>query len=128
MEQQRHEVVDLLGVQEVAKVTSTPGAIWSLSDSADLNVNLVRFANGDGVEAHTNSEVDVVGVVVAGEGVIVVDGAASPVRAGQLFFLPKGAQRSIHAGPGELLYVTCHRRRQGIMPTVRTRESAQPST
>lgn len=119
MEQQQHEVVDLLGMREIAQATERPGAIWSLTGSADLNVNLVRFANGDGVEAHTNSEVDVVGVVVAGDGVIIVDGAASPVRAGQLFYFPKGAQRSIHAGPGELVYVTCHRRRQGIMPTVR---------
>lgn len=117
MEPQRHEVIDLLGLREVARTTGTPGAIWSLASSSELNVNLVRFANGDGVEAHTNSEVDVVGVVVAGEGVIVVDGAASPVRAGQLFFFPRGAERSIHAGPDELLYVTCHRRRQGMMPT-----------
>lgn len=124
MEQQQHEVIDLLAVQQVARATDTPGAIWSLAGSPDLNVNLVRFANGDGVEAHTNSEVDVVGVVVAGDGVIVLDGAASPVRAGQLFFFPKGAQRSIHAGPGELVYVTCHRRRQRIMPTRRMGEHA----
>lgn len=124
MEQPRHEVNDLLSIGENARTSATPGAIWSLAGSADLNVNLVRFADGDGVEAHTNSEVDVVGVVIAGEGTIVVDGAASPVRAGQLFFLPRGAQRSIHAGPGELLYITCHRRRQGIMPTVRSRTTA----
>lgn len=121
VERREHEVVDLLGVQDAARATGIPGAIWSLTNSEDLNVNLVRFANGDGVEAHTNTEVDVVGVAIAGEGIVIIDGASAPVRAGQLFLLPKGAERSIHAGPGEFLYVTCHRRRQGMMPVKRER-------
>ncbi|HKV83332.1 MAG TPA: cupin domain-containing protein [Ktedonobacterales bacterium] len=112
-------MIDLLAVAETARTTGAPGVIWSLADSADLNVNLVRFVKGDGVEAHTNTEVDVVCLALAGDGYVIVDGAAENVRAGQLFFLPKGAERAIHAGPTEFVYLTCHRRRQGIMPTRR---------
>lgn len=112
-------MIDLLAVTETARATGVPGVIWSLANATDLNVNLVRFVNGDGVEAHTNTEVDVVCVVVAGDGYVVVDGAGETVRAGQLFFLPKGAERAIHAGPTEFVYITCHRRRQGMMPAKR---------
>lgn len=121
MDPQEHEVVDLLNVERVAESLEIPGAIWSLRASTDLNVNLIRFVHGDGVEAHVNGEVDVVGVVLKGQGVIIVDGASSPVSGGQLFFIPKGAQRSIHAGEDELVYMTCHRRREGLMPERRRR-------
>ncbi|MBL8127203.1 MAG: hypothetical protein JNM64_06180, partial [Chloroflexia bacterium] len=38
---------------------------WS-TQSADLNVNLLVFAAGDGVSAHVNGEVDVLLVCVSG--------------------------------------------------------------
>jgi quercetin dioxygenase-like cupin family protein len=94
----------------------TPGAVWSLAMS-DLNLNLVRFGGRDGVEAHVNAEVDVAGVVIAGEGTLEVDGRVEALRVGDVFHVPKGARRAIHADGGDLVYLTCHRRRAGLMPT-----------
>jgi quercetin dioxygenase-like cupin family protein len=108
-------IVHLAEAAREASERGIPGAVWSLA-RGDLNVNLVRFADGDGVEAHVNTEVDVVGVVVAGEGTLEVDGKAVAIRAGDLFYVPKGARRAITAG-GDLAYLTCHQRRAGLMPT-----------
>jgi quercetin dioxygenase-like cupin family protein len=55
--------------------------------------------------------------VIAGEGTLEVDGNAETIRAGDLFYLPKGARRAITAVGGDLVYLTCHRRWEGLMPT-----------
>jgi quercetin dioxygenase-like cupin family protein len=89
------------------------GAYWSLV-SSDLNLNLVRLGAGEEVAPHINAEVDVVGLVVAGEGTLSLEERAEPLRAGQLFFVPKGARRGIQAAGDELVYLTCHRRRGAL--------------
>jgi quercetin dioxygenase-like cupin family protein len=106
---------DLSALARDASTGDRTGAVCSLA-SADLNLNLVRFTAGDGVAEHVNAEVDVVGLVVSGAGVVEVDGRTEPVREGQLFFIPKGARRAIRTADGELTYLTCHRRREGLMP------------
>jgi quercetin dioxygenase-like cupin family protein len=111
-------LVDVAALAADAALTQIAGAVWSLG-SADLNINLMRFADGDGVESHVNAELDVLVVVVAGEGVLDVDGRQERLRPGTLAFIPKGAQRAIHAGAGDFAYLTCHRRRPGLMPTPR---------
>jgi quercetin dioxygenase-like cupin family protein len=124
MDGQEPQVVDLAAL--AASVgQADAGAIWSLG-SADLNLNLVSFADGDGVESHVNSEVDVIGLVIRGDGVLEIDGRTERLKPGVLFFMPKGATRAIHAGAGELAYLTCHRRRAGLMPKRATRPSAGP--
>jgi mannose-6-phosphate isomerase-like protein (cupin superfamily) len=92
-----------------------PGPVWAQT-SADLNVNLVTFDRGQGVPAHVNAEVDVLFVIVAGEGVINLNGEEHPVRAGQLCLVPKGVERAIRSSGGPLAYLTCHRRRGGLWP------------
>lgn len=92
-----------------------PGPVWTHT-SADLNVNLVTFDRGQGVPAHVNAEVDVLLVIVAGEGIVELDGVAHPIRAGQLCLVPKGVERSIRSSGGPLAYLTCHRRRGGLWP------------
>lgn len=84
--------------------------------SEDLNVNLLVWEAGQGVEEHLNAEVDVLLVGVAGEGVVVVDGLSCSLRAGQALIVPKGARRGIRAGSGRFAYLTCHRRRGGLWP------------
>jgi quercetin dioxygenase-like cupin family protein len=107
--------VDLVAQAAAASGGERTGVVWSLA-SADLNLNLVRFPAGDGVAEHVNAEVDIVGLVVSGAGMVEVDGRAELVREGQLFFIPKGARRAIRAAGSELTYLTCHRRRLGLMP------------
>jgi quercetin dioxygenase-like cupin family protein len=125
MDGQDPQVVDLAAIAADAGKTLVAGAIWSLG-SADLNLNLVYFAHGDGVEPHVNSEVDVVGVVIRGEGVVEIDGRTERLQPGVLFFMPKGATRSIRSGAGELAYLTCHRRRAGLMPKRATHPRTEP--
>ncbi len=101
--------------QRLAADRGPDGPVFSLS-SADLNLNLLRFDAGRGVPAHVNAEVDVLLVGVAGEGVLEIDGVARPFGAGQLCLVPPGARRAIRSAGGPFAYLTCHRRRGGLMP------------
>lgn len=115
MEQPEDRVTDLAAVARAAAERGGVGALWSLV-TPELNLNVVRFAAGDGVAEHTNTEVDVVAVVLSGAGTVTIDGREEQVGAGHLFYMPKGSRRAIQAGEGELVYLTCHRRRMGLMP------------
>jgi mannose-6-phosphate isomerase-like protein (cupin superfamily) len=81
----------------------------------------VRLPPGDEIPGHVNAEADVVYLVVAGTGSIElgVAGAESSARQmapGRLFVVPKGLRRAIRADEQGLVYLTCHRRRAGLMP------------
>jgi quercetin dioxygenase-like cupin family protein len=95
---------------------TTDGPIWSVN-SEQLNVNLLRLPTGDGVAAHANTELDVVLVVFEGSGELTVDGQTYPLRAGQVVVIPRGATRALRCTAGPLVYLTCHRRRAGLMPS-----------
>jgi len=92
-----------------------PGPVWTRT-SADLNVNVLSFSADGGVPAHVNDEVDVLVVALAGEGELAIDGATRRLGPGDLCLIPKGATRSIRAFGGRFVYVSCHRRRGGLMP------------
>jgi quercetin dioxygenase-like cupin family protein len=93
------------------------GVIWSHT-SDQFNLNLLRFRRGDGVAAHRNGEVDVLIIVLAGEGVISLEGQPQPVAAGSIVLIPRGAERSITATSEQFAYLSCHQRRAGLMPTM----------
>lgn len=112
------QVLDLAG--QLAEGGS--GAVANL-ETADLDVNLVRFADGAGVGAHTNREVDVLIVVVEGEGTLVANGVEQALRVGQAVMIPKGIERAIRSPQGGVFaYLTVHRRRQRLWPTPRPRD------
>jgi quercetin dioxygenase-like cupin family protein len=99
--------------------TDHTGAIWSLA-SDQLNVNVVRFEAGQGVEAHVNSEVDVLGVVLSGQARLSIDDQPPhELRPGTLFFVPRGHARALQVIDGPLIYVSCHQRRAGLWPQTR---------
>lgn len=114
-------VIDLTEIAAQASASDSAGAVWSLA-SADLNLNLLHFSAGDGVEAHSNREVDVIGLVIAGEGILELDDRQEHLRPGLLFFIPKGARRAIRSASADFAYLSCHRRRAGLMPTRASRE------
>lgn len=97
------------------------GAILGL-ETEDLDINLVRLEVGGGVNSHINREVDVLMVVVDGEGIIVANGTEYPLANGQAIMIPKGTERSIR-NPGEsaFAYLSLHRRRRKLWPTVSQR-------
>jgi quercetin dioxygenase-like cupin family protein len=93
------------------------GVLWKLAESGrQLDANVVRLAPGDRITAHTEPQLDVLVLVVSGDGVLGTGpaGESQPLAEGALVWLPHGASRSISAGPAGLTYVTVHRRRPGL--------------
>lgn len=87
--------------------------LWGLA-TTDLNVNLVQWAAGEGVDDHVNGERDVLIVVVGGSGTITVDGTAIAVSEEQCLVIPQGTHRSIRSGPDGIRYLSAHRRREPL--------------
>jgi quercetin dioxygenase-like cupin family protein len=108
-------VVDLAALVRAA---SASGAVWT-HQSEDLNANLLVFTSGEGVAEHVNTEVDVLVIGIAGEGVVAVEGMPRPLRAGYALVIPKGARRGIQSVREPFAYLTCHRRRAGLWPAPR---------
>ena len=92
------------------------GPIWS-ANSEQLNVNLLRLSTGDGITAHVNAELDVVLVIFEGSAELKVDSADYDLRPGRAVVITRGATRSLRCTAGPLVYLTCHRRRAGLLPS-----------
>ena len=95
-----------------ALAAAGPRVRWSTENQ--LQANLVSLESDAVVEQHTERELDVLLVVVAGDGTLRADGREQPVAAPALVVLPAGTTRAIAAGPAGLSYVTAHRRRTGM--------------
>ncbi|MFI9245272.1 hypothetical protein ACIGXF_22430 [Streptomyces sp. NPDC053086] len=111
---------------EAAPVPS--GVLWKLTESErQLDANVVRLAPGGQVSAHTETQLDVLVLVLAGDGVLGKGSgdATEPLTAGTLVWLPHGAARSIAAGEAGLTYLTAHSRRPGMR--IGTRPGSAPS-
>jgi quercetin dioxygenase-like cupin family protein len=117
--QPRVERLDLTARQADAAEHQRAGVIGSLV-GADLNVNLVRLEADEYLEAHTNTEVDVLLVGISGAGTVELDDGDETLAAGSALYVPKNVRRGIRAGGLGVVYLTCHRRRGGLMPTRRT--------
>lgn len=115
MDERTDLIIDVATLAGEAAEAGIAGPLWSVS-TADLNANVLRFVTGDGVPEHVNNEVDVLLLVIRGEGAVTLDGHELRMHGGQLMVLPKGARRAIRAVGDELVYVTAHRRRMGLMP------------
>jgi quercetin dioxygenase-like cupin family protein len=91
------------------------GPIWSLN-SEQLNINLLRFSTGEGIPPHINDEVDVLIIIVEGEGALTLGDEERPIRTGEAALIPRGARRAIRCTSSALAYLSCHRRRGGLIP------------
>lgn len=108
---------NLVDLPHLARAGRGQKPAWAYQ-SADLSLNLISCTAGQGVGAHVNTEVDVVIVVIDGTGSIDIDGHRYPVQPGQAVIIPKGCQRATRCDGDHFSYLTCHRRRAGLMPTV----------
>jgi quercetin dioxygenase-like cupin family protein len=100
------EVVDLLALEG-------RGPAWGTA-SEELNATLLVWRDGEGQPEHVNGERDVALVVLAGSGTLVVDRVEHALAEGALAIVPRGATRSVAAGPDGLRCLTVHRRRGGL--------------
>ena len=91
----------------------------SLPDPSDaLDINLLVFAADEGVAEHVNDQVDVLLVGIAGAGTVTIDGRQHELRAGRAVVVPKGSSRGTRALTERFAYLTCHRRRPGLIPAL----------
>jgi quercetin dioxygenase-like cupin family protein len=107
---------NVIDIAASLRQATSDGPIRSVN-SEQLNVNLLRLPTGDGVAEHVNTEVDVVLVIFEGSGALTVDGVTDPVGPGHVLIVPRGATRAMRCTAGPLIYLTCHRRRAGLMPS-----------
>lgn len=73
-------------------------------ESEDLSFRLVYLAAHEETPAEVDSESDIAGVVLLGQGVITLNGADHPVNAGYFFFIPKHVTRRLRSIGGAFLY------------------------
>jgi quercetin dioxygenase-like cupin family protein len=102
----------------VLSESGPPGGLQWAHESTDLDMTLLTWAPGQGVTPHRNDEVDVLLIGVAGAGEAIVDGVSYMLEPGRALLIPKGAERSIRCTGDILSYLSVHRRRRGLWPTV----------
>lgn len=97
---------------------SGSGPQWS-HESADLDLTVLKWYAGQQVPMHVNDEVDVVLIGVAGAGTVTVQGTESRLAAGQALLIPRGVARAMSCADEPWVYLSVHRRRRGLWPTVK---------
>jgi uncharacterized cupin superfamily protein len=102
-ERKPNAVVDLLGRMGL-------GPLWGMA-SGDLNATLLVWPPDHEVVEHTNSELDVLLVVLQGDGVAKVDDQEHALVCGSALLVEKGSSRAIRAGADGLRYLSIHKRR-----------------
>lgn len=94
---------------------ASAGALWRLAESGrQLDANVVHLPPGHHVDTHREPELDVLLLVLAGDGTLTAPDGPHPLPTGTLTWLPHGSTRSLAAGPAGLTYLTAHRRRPGM--------------
>ena len=106
--------VDLL---ESVAAASHSGPQWA-TESDDLDVTFLTWEEGRRIEPHINGEVDVVLIGIEGSGVVAVDGEERAMRPGVVLLIPRGCERAIQSTSPRLGYLSVHKRRRGLMPTI----------
>jgi quercetin dioxygenase-like cupin family protein len=105
------------------------GVLWKLAESGrQLDANLVRLPAGERIGTHAEPDLDVLVLVVAGDGAMDTPEGELPLAEGGLLWLPHGSTRGITAGPGGLAYVTVHRRRPGMQIGRRPETPGRPAS
>ncbi|MGW5194308.1 hypothetical protein ACWEOO_33985 [Kribbella sp. NPDC004138] len=106
----------LADVHQLVGDSSVPsGARWALAEPGrQLDANLIHLPAGHRVDTHTEPDLDVVLVVVAGGGIASTPDGEQMLADGNVVWLPRGSTRSLIAGGEGLSYLTVHRRRPGL--------------
>lgn len=99
------------------------GALWRLTEPGrGLDANAVRLPPRGSVDWHREDVLDVLLIVLDGEGRLDTAEGAYDLTPHSLVWLPRTSRRALHAGPAGLYYLTVHLRRPGM-----TIGSAAPS-
>ncbi|MDR3080123.1 MAG: hypothetical protein LBV60_04215 [Streptomyces sp.] len=91
------------------------GALWRLTESGrQLDANVIHLPATHRVDTHTEPDLDVLLLVLAGDGTLTAPDSTQHLGEGALFWLPHGSTRSLAAGEHGMSYLTVHRRRPGM--------------
>jgi len=90
--------------------TSGTGPLWGMA-STDLNATLLAWPPGHEVPEHVNDELDVLLIVLDGNGSATIDGEPNDLTSGSALLIPRGSRRRITASDAGLRYLSVHRRR-----------------
>ena len=107
----------IISLEELVLNPMKQGPIWS-HRGGQLDVNILYFEEGQGVELHTNHGLDVWVVVIEGAGTATIENEVYPLTPGTCLYSPAGASRSIRAADRSLVYASCHQKRAALMPIV----------
>lgn len=89
---------------------------WKLEmRERDLDSNVVAVAAGGAIDTHRGPDLDVLLVVLDGDGVLTTERGDVELHAGALVWLPRGSRRRFAAGPDGLRYLTVHQKRQSLV-------------
>ena len=104
------DAADPTAVVDLAAVAGSGGVVWSVSPQG-LHANLVVLGPHETILSHRNDSVDVLIVVVAGDGSAFVDDRSVALVSTSALLVRRGAERSIRAGPAGMRYLTVHEQR-----------------
>jgi quercetin dioxygenase-like cupin family protein len=99
-------VVDLMGLDGT-------GPVWGMA-SGDLNATVLVWPSGHELVEHTNSERDVLLIVLEGGSVVTVEGRVHTLATGHALLIEKGKSRSLRAGENGVRYLSVHLRQVGV--------------
>jgi quercetin dioxygenase-like cupin family protein len=106
----------LFDLQALGTLLPAPaGALWRLEESGrQLDANVVHLPPRQRVDTHAEPDLDVLLLVLTGDGTLTTTDGPQHLATGALTWLPRGSTRSLTAGTDGLSYLTVHRRRPGM--------------
>jgi quercetin dioxygenase-like cupin family protein len=91
------------------------GAVWKLEMSQrHLDSNIIRLPPDSRIEAHAGPDLDVLLLVLDGDGELSTETGTVDLCPGALVWLPRLSRREITAGVAGLSYLTVHPRRPSL--------------
>lgn len=92
--------------------------VWQPA-TEELHMNVLVLREGELIAKHVNQVLDVIVTCLRGSGTLSIDQNQIEVESGSIVLIPQGAERVIQAGSDGMVYTTVHRKRGGIMPTIK---------
>ena len=92
--------------------------VWQ-PDTDELHMNVLVLRAGEQIDKHINQVLDVIVTCLRGSGTILINQEHIDVEPGSIVLVRQGAERVIQAGSEGMVYTTVHRKRGGLMPTMK---------
>ncbi|MFV0372753.1 DUF2249 domain-containing protein [Microbacterium sp.] len=96
----------------LAALADAAGSIWQLDPAhRDLDSNVIALPPGGEIRRHDGPDLDVLILILAGDGVLETEREPIVLTPGELIWLPRTATRRFRAGADGIRYLTVHQRK-----------------